>query len=158
MEKLWTPLRSQIRWIFSGMIMLMAFPVTGIGQNALTFGFGKNSQGDNTVEFAWLAEPNVVLQRSPTLRDNDWETLLATRGESEFSADRQSEFAMFYRLVSLPDATSLKTTPEALEWRLTEMTINQIDRAVNPQSTSANQQLVPPDDGERRHSLGFSGL
>lgn len=157
MEKLWTPLRSQIRWIFSGMIMLMAFPVTGIGQNALTFGFGKNSQGDNTVEFAWLAEPNVVLQRSPTLRDNDWETLLATRGESEFSADRQSEFAMFYRLVSLPDATSLKTTPEALEWRLTEMTINQIDRAVNPQSTPANKQLLPPDDGDGQHSVGLFG-
>ena len=119
----------------AGLILFATSSQLSLGQAELAFEFGSNSQGDNTVEFRWLAEANIALQRSSTLRDNEWETLLATRGGAEFSAIRQSAGPMFYRLVSLPDSTSLETTPAALEWRLTEMTINQIDRAVNPQST-----------------------
>ncbi len=153
----WMYSASWIRRCVAGLILFATSSQLSLGQAELAFEFGRNSQGDNTVEFRWLAEANIVLQRSSTLRDNEWETLLATRGETEFSAIRQSAGPMFYRLVSLPDSTSLETTPAALEWRLTEMTINQIDRAVNPQSTLGERQPVPPDDGDGQHSIDLSG-
>jgi hypothetical protein len=37
------------------------------------------------------------------------------------------------------------------------MTINQIDRAVNPQLNAMQDQALPPDDGDGEHSIGLFG-
>ena len=148
----WVYIESWKRPSLAGLILWMASSFISHGQADLTFELGRE-----TVEFQWPADPNVVLQRSATLGDDGWETLLGSRGEAAFSTIRQGNGTMFYRLVRLPDSSSVDTTPTALEWRLTEMTVNQIDRAVNPQVTAKQGLTLPPDDGDGQHSKGLFG-
>ena len=78
-----------------GLILSVATSCISNGQAELTFEFGRNNEEDQTIEFRWTAAPDLVLQRSSTLRGDNRETLLASRGQAAFSASRQGNGTMF---------------------------------------------------------------
>lgn len=113
--------------------------------NRLTFELLPADGADEAaVQLQWAGEPDLVLQRSRSL--DRWETLLGTRGQDSYTAP-QEDATIFYRLVELPDESTPGTTLKDLEWRLTEMTINQIQRAVDPLAAREDRLgPTPPDD------------
>lgn len=103
------------------------------------------------VTFQWSAEPTLVLQRTSTLRSDGWETLFYTRGHSEH-AEARRDTTTFYRLVHVPDGRNPGTSLIELEWRLTEMNLNQIQRALDPVAMRQWELgEMPPDDGYAEH-------
>ncbi|MFT5187564.1 MAG: hypothetical protein ACI9DF_000194 [Verrucomicrobiales bacterium] len=141
--------------IIAATIGLVAFlGASALHAQALTFTLESNS----TVSFQWPGNPDLVLQRSSGLQSDDWETLLASRGLREFTEARREDDTVFYRLVRLPEPGNTGTSIEALEWRVTEMNVHQIQRAVDAIATrDASIGETPPDDGDAEHSFDLFG-
>ncbi|MFT4637488.1 MAG: hypothetical protein ACI8T1_000797 [Verrucomicrobiales bacterium] len=109
------------------------------------------------VSLHWPGDPDWALQRSSVLQPDGWETLLGTRGADSYNEQRQDE-TVFYRLVRLPEPGNMGTSIADLEWRVTEMNINQIQRAVD--AVSSQEDAIgetPPDDGDAEHSFDLFG-
>ncbi len=144
-----------MRTSWSLALLLFCTPVSADGQEApggLTF---ELHERDATVNLQWQGEDDLVLQRSSNMQT--WEALFATRGEGTHVEPRQNT-TVFYRLARLPDPENPGTEIRNLEWRLTQMTINQIERAVNP---TVNWDVTfgetPPDDGDAEFGLNLFG-
>ncbi len=111
---------------------------------------------DQSVQFTWPGSSDLVLQRSTSLEGEAWDSILATRGQSSFVDQRQDQ-AVFYRLSSLGIPIN---TIRGLEQRVTELTVNQIERALNPRLASdTTLGPVPPvgEAEEATHSLTLFG-